>query len=99
MDFDWRIRMLDKELAHYREMQELMRSRLDTHDNSIEAIVDALVRAATSQEQTNETVKTLAETVKTLAGDLKILADTVGVLAQKVSGLIDAMRAGTNGKP
>jgi chromosome segregation ATPase len=92
MEFEWKIRMLDKELAHYREMQELMRSRLDTHDNSIEAIVEAFARAATSQEQTNEIVKTLA-------GDLKILADTVAVLAQKVTGLIDAMRAGTNGKP
>jgi hypothetical protein len=92
MDFEFKIRMLDKELAHYREMQELMRSRLDTHDSGIDAIVETFARAASIQEQTNETVKTLA-------GDLKILADTVGVLAQKVTGLIDAMRAGTNGKP
>jgi archaellum component FlaC len=99
MDFDFRIRLLEKELAHYREMQDLVRARLDTHDNSIEAIADALVRLTKSQEQTNESVKTVAESIKTLAGDLKILADTVGVLAQKVTGFIDALRASSNGKP
>lgn len=92
MDFDFRIRLLEKELAHYREMQDLVRARLDTHDHGIEALVDAQIRLTKSQERTDETVKTLAE-------DLKILADTVGVLAQTVTGFINALRASSNGKP
>jgi hypothetical protein len=92
MDFEWKIRMLEKQLAHYHEMQELMPSRLDTHDNRLEAIIDTLARAGKIQEQTNQTVKTLA-------ADLKMLSETVGVLAQKVSGLIDALRASSDGKP
>jgi prefoldin subunit 5 len=99
MDFEWKIRMLEKELAHYREMQELMRSRLDTHDNGIQVIVDTLASVAKSQDRAAKTQEQTNETMNTLAGDLKILSETVSVLAQKVSGLIDALGASSNGKP
>src|SRR4030095_3982799 len=38
MDYEWRIMLLEKDLAHYREMQTLVRERLDTHDQHLDGI-------------------------------------------------------------
>jgi hypothetical protein len=38
MDYEYRIRLAEKELAHYREMQTILRSHQDAHDRSIEGL-------------------------------------------------------------
>lgn len=40
MDYEFRITLAEKELAHLREMQDLMRGRMNAHDTSIEALRD-----------------------------------------------------------
>ena len=38
MDYEYRIQLAEKELAHYREMQTILRSHQDAHDRSIEGL-------------------------------------------------------------
>jgi predicted nucleic acid-binding Zn-ribbon protein len=44
MDYEYQITLLEKELAHYKEMQSLIRQHLDAHDASFEAVGNRMDR-------------------------------------------------------
>ena len=46
MNIDYQIAWLEKELAHAREIQAIMRSRMDAHGSTLEVIRDALKGSA-----------------------------------------------------
>jgi len=90
IDYEWKIQMLETELAHYKHMQEMMKARLDTHDSSFAGIENVFARIAAVQAATDEKLdRTAALQQET--------AETVKVIAEKLKGLIDALRHGSNG--
>jgi multidrug resistance efflux pump len=72
-DYEWQIRMLEKDLAHAKEMQALARARMDAHDTSIAAVEGTLNRIGEKLDRTAALQQETAETVKVLAGSLERL--------------------------
>ena len=86
MDYEFRIKLLETETAHLREMQKLIQDHEDITDNRLtqwEAIIKGLV--ATS----DNLVKISAENTVNIAA-----------LGSKIDKLVDGMlHTGGNGKP
>ncbi len=40
MDYEFKIKVLEKELAHFREMQALFQSHEEAHDTSIDSVLE-----------------------------------------------------------
>jgi hypothetical protein len=72
MDYEFRILLAERELAHLKEMQALQRAHLDTHDRSFEAAGERLNRIESLLEQTAQSQ------VRTQ----KMLEDFVAILAR-----------------
>jgi hypothetical protein len=51
MDYEFRILVAEKELAHLREMHALMRSHIDAHDASFTAAIGRFDRIETNLEK------------------------------------------------
>ena len=51
MDYEFRIKIAEKELAHLREMQTLYRARADAHDASLAALDTLTGRIEANLEQ------------------------------------------------
>ena len=60
MDYEFRIQVAEKELAHLREMHSLMRSHIDTHDASFEAAIKRFDRIEANLENVSAMQKTLS---------------------------------------
>lgn len=90
IDYEWQIRMLEKDLAHAKEMQALARVRMDAHDTSIGAIEGYLGRIAAAQAATDEKLAQLA------AGHAQLAAGQAELQAI-VKTFIDSLRRGGNG--
>lgn len=91
MDYEFRIVVAERELAHLREMQQLTRSHLDAHDRSVEAALQRFERIEGYLEQT---AQAQARTEANLAHMDAQLARTDALLAElagKFNGLIDAL--------
>jgi hypothetical protein len=85
MDYEWSIKVHERELAHLREMQALTRAHMDTHDTSFQVVGDRMERIETSLELTQATVREVAEMQK--------------VTEQKMQSLIDILaREHSNGR-
>ena len=86
MDYEFRILLAEKELAHLREMHGLMRTHIDVHDTGFKAAEERFERIEGNLERTNTT---LAET-----------ALLQKVTEQKLQSLIDLLvREHSNGHP
>lgn len=72
MDYEFRI-MLEKELAHAREIQALLGGRLDTHDTSFEHVKDALVAPSERFDRIESILERLAGKVDSLTGKVDAL--------------------------
>ena len=66
MDYEFRIMLLEKELAHYREMQAIVRERQDTSDarherseSLMEAVGAALLSVITNLDKLSDKVDAL----------------------------------------
>jgi hypothetical protein len=72
MDYEFRIKVAERELAHLREMQKLTEAHQDTHDMSIAALGGRMDRVEANLETTSEllreTAKKLAELILALRG-------------------------------
>jgi predicted transcriptional regulator len=77
MDYEFRIQVAEKELAHLREMQRLMRSNLDAHDASFDAAIKRFERIEANLESVSAMQKTLSTAQL--------------VTEQKMQGLIDLL--------
>ncbi len=75
MDYEFRILLAERELAHLKEMQSLQRIHLDTHDRSFEAAAERL----------NRIESLLEETVQSQVRTQKMLEDFVAILARSHS--------------
>ena len=84
MDYDFRITVLEKELAHAREMQALTRSRVDAHDTGFAHVKDAL-------SGTSERLDRIESLLEQVAGNLNILTGDVKMLAGNVDALVAAL--------
>ena len=84
IDYEFTIRRLDKELTHYREMQQILISHVDANDRSIEAL-----HAIT--ERTERNLDALAGEVKEIAGEVKEIAAEVKTLTRNMNLLLEAL--------
>ena len=92
MDYEFSIRVLEKELAHQREMQALLRAHVDAHDRTFDMVASSLQRAVSNLEKTNEALSQLATAYAQLAA-------AQAVSEQKFQGLVDLLtREHNNGK-
>lgn len=77
MDYEFQIRLAEKELAHLKEMQAIMRSHIDAHDASFQVMSERFERIEANLEKiTTSQVRTELN----LAG-----------IAEKFNGLIDLL--------
>jgi len=85
VDYEFSIKLCEKELIHLREMQALMRAPIDTHDASFSTVGGRMDRIETNLERIEVTVGQVAEMQK--------------VTEQKLQGLIDTLaREHSNGR-
>jgi hypothetical protein len=72
VDYEFRIKVAEKELAHLHEMQKLFAAHQDTHDTSITALGGRMDRVEANLEATSEllreTATKLAELIQALRG-------------------------------
>lgn len=101
MDYEFRIKQAELELAHFREMQALRGDRLDSHDRSIDAmkqILDGILvtvnRTAANLDVLTVQVGRLETRVDQLAVRVDMLAVQTGKLELKMDQLIDALMHG-----
>lgn len=80
MDYEFRIKHAELELAHLREMQALHSTRLDAHDRSIEA--------------TRIWFDRVMETIDRTAANLDLLTIRQMTLEEKIDRLVDALSHG-----
>ena len=85
MDYEFRIKHAELELAHLREMQALHGSRLDAHDQWIEA-----ARAWFDR---------VMETINRTSANLDLLTIRQMTLEEKIDRLIESMLRSRNGGP
>jgi chromosome segregation ATPase len=84
MDYEWKILMLDKEVAHLREMKDLGRGRMDAHGASIEALHGYLNAIAGNLKETTESLSKTAVTVEAIS-------TRVESLSVKLDALVEAL--------
>ena len=80
MDYEFRIKLLETELTHMREMQQLARERQDTTDgrlDSTKVLIDNLIIIATKN---NESIGMLTEKIDKLTTNVNNL---VGALLRQ----------------
>lgn len=80
MDYEWRIQIAEKELAHLREMQTLAHAHQDTTDQNVHILGNRMDRVEAD----------LAET----AANLKEASNLAKVTQQKLTELINALHGG-----
>jgi hypothetical protein len=52
MDYEWSIKVCERELAHLREMQALHRAHLDAHDGALNVVGGRMDRIEATLERT-----------------------------------------------
>lgn len=77
MNYEFRIRTLERELAHLIAMKDLARERMDTTDHRLTSL-EAITR------ENAETAKSLAESVASLVGRMDGLIEAM--IAQQKNG-------------
>lgn len=77
IDYEFTIRRLEKELSHYREMQQLQEAHMDAHDRGIEALQTITQRAQENIAAISEGLKVLTAKVDTLATNLNTLVEAL----------------------
>lgn len=86
IDYEFTIRRLEKELNHYRELQQIQTSHLDAHDRSIEAL-------QTISERTERNLDALTVDVQQIANEVKALTKNMNMLTEAL------LREHKNGSP
>ncbi len=77
IDYEFTIRRLDKELTHYREMQQILISHVDANDRSIEALHAITERTERNLDALAGEVKEIAAEVKTLTRNMNLLLEAL----------------------
>ncbi len=80
MDYEFHIQLAEKELAHLREMQPLMRSHQEAHDRSFTVVGSRLDR--------------IEENLENVTSVLKELSLAQAATEQKLQGLIEILTRG-----
>lgn len=79
-DYDYQIILLESELKHYREQQQIMRRHIDHHDTSIGLLVAGMKE---SRERLNGIERSLESAAHHLAGAAGNLDKLVAFLLHK----------------
>ncbi len=77
MDYEFRIKLAETELAHLREMHALTRLHLDGHDRSIEEIASRTGRIEANLEKLTEAQLVTEVQMQALQIGLKSLIDAI----------------------
>jgi hypothetical protein len=77
IDYEFTIRRLEKELSHYREMQQIQDSHLDAHDRGMEALQQIATATREDIRQIVEAVKGLTVKVDTLTTNVNTLVEAL----------------------
>ena len=84
MDYEFRIKLLETELTHVREMQQLCHQRQDTFDGRLD-----LTKMLIDKLTTN--VDNLATTVGVLSEKVDGITDNIDKLTTNVNNLVGAL--------
>lgn len=84
MDYEYRILLLEKDLAHAREMQQIMRGRMDTHDTGFEHLKNGMIDA-------RERLDRIEINVEAISTKMDALTDNVNKLTNTVNSLVTAL--------
>lgn len=99
MDYEFRITLAEKELAHLKEMQALVRTRADTADDRLGRIEDIIRDHTEMFADVHATLHEVSELQKEQARAVLVLTGTVDALTGKVDALVEALlHQGPNGK-
>lgn len=66
IDYEFTIRRIEKELAHYREMQKFEQAHLDAHDTSIHALSTIMSRMEENQQEIQNDLRIITKNIKDL---------------------------------
>jgi hypothetical protein len=92
VDYEYRILLAEKELAHLREMQQLREQHHDTPDLRLDKIQKIL-------HETTAAIASLAAQAITGRADLQTLGDHVDALTGRIDALVKALlREHPNGR-
>jgi hypothetical protein len=80
MDYEFRIKQAELDLAHLKDLQQLQRLHLDTNDSRLEALETIIERTTANVERTS--------------ANLDILTVQQGKLEAKIDQLVDALLRG-----
>lgn len=70
MDYEFKILLLEKETAHLREMQALMRTHLDAHDTTLKSLEAIMLRTEGNLERISSNMESLTEKLAALIAAL-----------------------------
>jgi chromosome segregation ATPase len=70
MDYEFKIHMLERELAHCKEMQQLMQAQAEAHDRSITALSPRLERIEANLEALSGLTVVIGEKLSALIDSL-----------------------------
>lgn len=65
MDIDYRIQLLEKDLAHAREMRVLMQARMDAHGDLLDRLLQGSTERFQQAEQRLDRIEALVEKLVT----------------------------------
>jgi hypothetical protein len=77
IDYEFKIRLLEKDLQHYREMQALMRERMDTHQLNFDHIAAGLIGAGERLARIEAIVEATTANINTLSAKIDKLVDAM----------------------
>lgn len=70
MNYEIRIAMAERELAHLKEMQKLEQTRLDAHDSSLDALEKLHLQHVKDMAELRQIVKDIGEMLKSFLASL-----------------------------
>jgi hypothetical protein len=88
VDYEFKIRMLEREIAHLKEMQQLQSGRLDIHDRGFDAVHETLA----------ETGRMLRQSALELEEMRGIVRESQVMLKQLLDAMLTGRRNGTEQK-
>ena len=86
MDYEFRIKVAEEELAHLRKMQLLMQAHQDSHDKSIMALGSRMDRAEADLAEAAATLKETNATVLLIGQKLSEVGTSLSELIQALRG-------------
>ena len=99
IDYEFAIKRLERELAHYRELQQIQSAHQDTNDRSIEALSVIVSRTEANIEALTANVAANEHAIQQLTSNVAAHDRALQQLTANVNALVEALlREHPNGR-